>query len=744
MAADSVVRLLVDARNALSGLRQTNKESKKLERAFTALSAEAKKVKSAAEAQNAGFVKLSQVQGVFSAKVRNTEVAIRAQIKALRDIQSRVELGGTTYQRAAKQIEAYEKQLNEATRASNRATNSNKKLSRSVRSLSGFVGKAALAFAAFKAAQAGVNRAESERRLKLLGESYGEVAQLENLAAQNAQKFNLSQTEANQAIADVFARLRPLGVSLEDINSTFAGFRTAAVLGGATAQEASAAFTQLSQALGSGALRGDEFRSVSEQAPLVLQAIADETGLAAGQLKEYAAEGLLTSDIVIKALKRIESEGADKLKEALGGPAAAIKEFQNAAEDVAVAVTESIIPGLAEGFKDLAQIIRDLEGPIKFVGGLLGGLLDAIQGVTGRLSRGFGGAGIDFLAQKAAADRTGTNAGPAFDRALAEEKLIIAARQRRIGAGIANLPASAANIPGAAKPKGTSPLGPLKDKKTGKSDAEKEADRLKRLAESADKRVQSLKDQALLASALTKEEQAQFQLSIDIRKALEDNAELGEEAQRREVAARLALEDKRLEAIRFNAVREEGEKAEKEAEDRREKAAKKLEEQQKQAAQKIAERYKAIGDSIQSGIVEGLRAAVDGTKSLAEVASNTLNNIANQLLKMGVNMGLSALGGSLGGPFAKLFPGKARGGTVTGGRSYLVGERGPELFTPGRTGSIAPNNAMGGSSSIVVNVDATGSTVQGDAGEAKQLGDAIGVAIRQELLKQKRPGGLLA
>ena len=51
---------------------------------------------------------------------------------------------------------------------------------------------------------------------------------------------------------------------------------------------------------------------------------------------------------------------------------------------------------------------------------------------------------------------------------------------------------------------------------------------------------------------------------------------------------------------------------------------------------------------------------------------------------------------------------------------------------------------MGGNSSIVVNVDATGSTVEGDAGQAKQLGDAIGVAIRQELLKQKRPGGLLA
>nr|BAR30626.1 phage tape measure protein [uncultured Mediterranean phage uvMED] len=738
MAADSVVRLLVDARNALSGLRQTNKESKKLERAFTALSAEAKKVKSAAEAQNAGFVKLSQVQGVFSAKVRNTEVAIRGQIKALRDIQSRVELGGTTYQRAAKQIEAYEKQLNEATRASNRATNSNKKLSRSVRSLSGFVGKAALAFAAFKAAQAGVNRAESERRLKLLGESYGEVAQLEALAAQNAQKFNLSQTEANQAIADVFARLRPLGVSLEDINSTFAGFRTAAVLGGATATEASAAFTQLSQALGSGALRGDEFRSVSEQAPLVLQAIADETGLAAGQLKEYAAQGLLTSDIVIKALKRIESEGADKLAEALGGPAAAIKEFQNAAEDVAVAATESIIPGLAEGFKDLAQIIRDLEGPIKFVGGLLGGLLDAIQGVTGRLSRGFGGAGIDFLAQKAAADRTGTNAGPAFERALAEEKLIIAARQRRVGAGIANLPASAANIPGAAKPKGTSPLGPLKDKKTGgKSEAEKEAERL----EKARQKQFEIEDRIREAQE-TKEASVNREFMALTKKLALQEATTDEQRFEIEQAFRRVELSERFTTAQTDQILNLEKQIHQN--DLREKQEKQIADEQAKAAERLAQTYRTIGDAIKTGVVDSLTAAVEGTKSLAEVASNTLRSLANTLLKLGMNAAFGALG-QQGGIFGQLFGGeRANGGTVAGGKSYLVGERGPELFTPGRTGSIAPNNAMGGSSSIVVNVDATGSTVEGDAGQAKQLGDAIGVAIRQELLKQKRPGGLLA
>ena len=73
----------------------------------------------------------------------------------------------------------------------------------------------------------------------------------------------------------------------------------------------------------------------------------------------------------------------------------------------------------------------------------------------------------------------------------------------------------------------------------------------------------------------------------------------------------------------------------------------------------------------------------------------------------------------------------------------MVGERGPELFVPGAQGNIVPNSAMG-SANVVVNVDASGSSVEGDADQAQQLGKAIGIAVQQELVKQKRPGGLLA
>ena len=180
--------------------------------------------------------------------------------------------------------------------------------------------------------------------------------------------------------------------------------------------------------------------------------------------------------------------------------------------------------------------------------------------------------------------------------------------------------------------------------------------------------------------------------------------------------------------------------------------------------------YSDIGMSIKSGVVDAIQGAIDGTKSLGEVAANVLSNIANKLLDIAVNMALfGAISGtgSGGGLFGGLFgggkgggglgsvasnmnqyaplPGFAAGGTPPVGRPSLVGERGPELFMPGVRGSIIPNDAMGGGgTNVVVNVDASGSSVQGDQAQGKQLGVAISAAVQAELVKQQRPGGLLA
>jgi len=170
---------------------------------------------------------------------------------------------------------------------------------------------------------------------------------------------------------------------------------------------------------------------------------------------------------------------------------------------------------------------------------------------------------------------------------------------------------------------------------------------------------------------------------------------------------------------------------------------KKLDDAAKKKADELAATYKKLGDAIKSNVTDAIMGAIDGTKSLGESALGILKNLSKQFLQLGINQAFGALG-STGGILGKLFGGgRASGGTVKGGTSYMVGERGPELFTPGRSGSIAPNSAMGGGANVTVNVDASGSSVQGDGPNASQLGKAIGAAVQAELIKQKRPGGLL-
>ena len=166
--------------------------------------------------------------------------------------------------------------------------------------------------------------------------------------------------------------------------------------------------------------------------------------------------------------------------------------------------------------------------------------------------------------------------------------------------------------------------------------------------------------------------------------------------------------------------------------------------EQEVAQQRINSLVNTAGQQF-TGLFETL---INGTNDWNSALRNVLTSLSSALLRFG----LSALGGDDGVGLFSIFSGtftgkgKALGGAVSAGQSYLVGEKGPELFMPGAKGNIIPNSALGGmgGGSITVNVDAKGSTVEGNGDQANQLGKVIGAAIQQELIKQKKPGGLLA
>jgi lambda family phage tail tape measure protein len=98
-----------------------------------------------------------------------------------------------------------------------------------------------------------------------------------------------------------------------------------------------------------------------------------------------------------------------------------------------------------------------------------------------------------------------------------------------------------------------------------------------------------------------------------------------------------------------------------------------------------------------------------------------------------------AMGGIVNTPTLFRF---ANGGVPSTG---LMGEAGPEAIIPLRRGSDGKLGvAGGGSTSITINVDAKGSSAEGDPGRAAALGRVITAAVQAELVKQKRPGGLLS
>ena len=109
----------------------------------------------------------------------------------------------------------------------------------------------------------------------------------------------------------------------------------------------------------------------------------------------------------------------------------------------------------------------------------------------------------------------------------------------------------------------------------------------------------------------------------------------------------------------------------------------------------------------------------------------------------------SAVGG-IGGLFSNVLSAifnptpKAMGGPVSAGGSFLVGEKGPELFVPQKSGTIVPNHALAGTTNVVVNVDASGAAVQGDDDSAAKLGEVIASAVQAEIVNQQMAGGLLS
>lgn len=148
--------------------------------------------------------------------------------------------------------------------------------------------------------------------------------QMQNLASQirlatdSTEQFHAVQTElraiANEqrssfdAVVDLYSNsqrsLSALGKSQQDVINFTRNMTMAMNVGGRSAQAQAAALTQLGQALASGVLRGDEFNSVAEQAPILMDLIAKEMGVTSNAIRDLAKDGKITADVVYNAVAK--------------------------------------------------------------------------------------------------------------------------------------------------------------------------------------------------------------------------------------------------------------------------------------------------------------------------------------------------------------------------------------------------------------------------------------------------------
>ena len=166
-----------------------------------------------------------------------------------------------------------------------------------------------------------------------------------------------------------------------------------------------------------------------------------------------------------------------------------------------------------------------------------------------------------------------------------------------------------------------------------------------------------------------------------------------------------------------------------------------------------------LSKQIKLGFEDSFKGIIKGTMSVSDAFRSMLSRIGDYFLDLAAQLVALQIQRGFLGLFSNMFTGPindvqqtvmlaANGGPVGRRRPYLVGEQGPELFVPNQSGNIIPNHDLagigGGGTNIIVNVDASGSNIEGDEDSGKELGRLISVAVQSEIIQQQRPGGLLA
>lgn len=209
---------------------------------------------------------------------------------------------GAPFERSAADIGAASRQVDNFNNRQEQAERGAKKVKSVWSSLGGVIKSAIAAFSAKQVIELADSMTTTRARLDLMNDGLQTTAELQDMIMESANRSRASYQTTADAVAkmgimagDAFSSNEELIAFSELINKQF-------TIAGTSAAGIDAAMLQLTQAMSSGVLRGEELNSVFEQAPTIIQTIADYLGVPIGKIREMAAEGQITSTIVKNAM----------------------------------------------------------------------------------------------------------------------------------------------------------------------------------------------------------------------------------------------------------------------------------------------------------------------------------------------------------------------------------------------------------------------------------------------------------
>lgn len=221
-------------------------------------------------------------------------------------------------------------------------------------------------------------------RLDLMNDGLQTTKELQDMIYLSAQRSRGSYQETADAVSkmglmagDAFSSSKEIIAFMEQVNKQFA-------IAGTEASGIDAAMLQLTQAMGSGVLRGEEYNSILDQAPNIIQAIADYMEVPKGKLKDMAAEGQITAEIVKAAI----FAATDETNAAFDSMPTTFEQVWTSFQNTALIAFRPILQRLnelanSESFQDFVGNVAEA---LSMVAGIALEIFDLLAGAAGLIS----------------------------------------------------------------------------------------------------------------------------------------------------------------------------------------------------------------------------------------------------------------------------------------------------------------------------------------------------------------------